>query len=103
MDFYWREDIIIKTNFIFYILHSRFQINLSSRVIQYPETSAIYPNLNPPQKKNQSHHTSSKPFQSNSSQKKKSFLTTHHNKLDFPEEHSKKIHPSTIDSRNLPL
>lgn len=51
MDFYWREDIIIKTNFIFYILHSRFQINLSSRVIQYPETSAIYPNLNPPQKK----------------------------------------------------
>lgn len=23
MDFYWREDIIIKTNFIFYILHSR--------------------------------------------------------------------------------
>lgn len=71
MDFYWREDIIIKTNFIFYILHSRFQINLSSRVIQYPETSAIYPNLNPPQKKNQSHHTSSKPFQSNFSQKKK--------------------------------
>lgn len=69
MDFYWREDRIIETNFIFYILHSKLIFRHEwSNTLKY---SAIYPNLNPPQKKNQSHHTSSKPFQSNSSQKKK--------------------------------
>lgn len=49
MDFYWREDIIIKTNFIFYILHSKLIFRHEwSNILKY---SAIYPNLNPPQKK----------------------------------------------------
>lgn len=71
MDFYWREDRIIETNFIFYILHSKLIFRHEwSNTLKY---SAIYPNLNPPPQKNQSHHTSSKPFQSNSSQKKNRF------------------------------
>lgn len=49
MDFYWREDRIIETNFIFYILHSKLIFRHEwSNTLKY---SAIYPNLNPPQKK----------------------------------------------------